>query len=690
MRLFKILASLTLSLLVLAAGAVWYLTETFDSDRVKAELSQAVAERYGRALAFDGPLILSFWPRLALDAQQVRLSARDTPDRRAAQMQRVRVNVGLLPLLSRRVEVQEIRFDGLRLYLTRDMVKTLDSLDGLRDASTLEARKVAFNVHRVTVTDGALEIVDPIHGTTLQLSRLTAFVGPVGRNMRGALGMEGDATVVGAASAAGRFRMTAGFDIDRGGVVSLNAAGLDFTGEAGGYQQASLAISSGGVVAGADGRWQGRDLALQMTGQGRAGTSEITAEASVWQWQDGLRLPQAAASFKRDGERGGALAARVANLRPDAEGWQADSLSVEGNLRRDGRSHAVAMQAVPLWRADAAQLQLNGLDASFGWPSADTGPARRLQLTGQLAWQPLAGTLDAALAFNDGMHRLAGTVRIAPEQAQALQFDLHTPQLSLAGYRTELLGLWQAASLPPFAGRLRADWLEVGGLRFESLVLPMASDGKALRVGPLDGAVATGRVSGTVSHDGAGAGELQMTLTALPIEHWPAAAAALPGLSGALDGDVRLQFDARAPDPWLGATGTAQLMLNGGQWRGMEVMGALRTQDAALAAIWPTAASSPDLTIRHASAEVQLAGGAAQVDALSIRSDWVQLTGTGRVALADGALALALHAELAEAPKGMRERIFRKLRGKTVPLSLAGTLSAPQWRLAADADAAVP
>ncbi|KAA3653500.1 MAG: AsmA family protein [Proteobacteria bacterium] len=690
MRLLKTLAIVTLSLLVLAAGAFWYLAETFDSDRVKAELSQAVAERYGRALDFDGPLTLSFWPRLALDAQQVRLSARDAPDRLAAQMQRVRVNVGLLPLLSRQVDVQEIRFDGLRLYLTRDVIKTLESLDGLRDAATLKARKVAFNVRRVTVTDGALEIVDPIHGTTLQLSRLTAFVGPVGNNVRGALGVEGAATVVGAAHAAGRFRMTTGFDIDRAGVVSLNAAGLDFTGEAGGYQQVSLAISSGGVVADADGRWQGRELALQMTGKGRAGTSEITADAAAWQWQDGLHLPQAAASFKRDGARGGALAARVANLRPDAEGWQADSLSVEGNLRRDGRSHAVAVQAVPLWRGETAQLQLNGLDASFGWPSADAGPARRLQLTGQLAWQPLAGALDAELAFNDGAHRLAGAVRIAPEQTPPLQFDLHTPQLSLAGYRAELLGLWQAASLPAFAGRVRADRLEVGGVAVESLVLPMASDGQSLRVGPLDGAVATGRVSGSVSHDGAGAGELQAKLTALPIEHWPAAAAALPGLDGALDGDVRLRFDARAHDPWPTATGTAQLVLNGGHWQGMDVLGAWRAQDAALAAAWPAADASPDLSIRRASAAVQLAGGVAQVEALSIRSDWVQLSGAGRVSLADGALALALHAELAEAPKGMRARVFRTLRGKTVPLELAGTLSAPQWRPAAGAAAAVP
>ncbi len=688
MRLLKFLAIFTVSLLLLAAGAIWYLTETFDSERVKGELIQAVADRHDRALRIDGPLTLSFWPRLALDAAQVSLSARGAPEHLAAHMKRVRVHVGLLPLLSRQVDVQEMRFEGLQLHLTRDVLKTLASFDELRDATSIKPRKVAFNVRRVTVTAGALEVVDPINGVTLQLSDMTAFIGPVGKGVRGGLGVEGDARAVGALHAAGRFRMTAGFDIDGAGVVSLNIAGLDFSGEALGYQQAGLGISLGSVVADAEGRWQGQELVLRMTGKGRSGTSEIAADVAQWQWQDGLHLAQATASFKRDGERGGALAGRVSNLRPVAEGWMADNLSLEGNLRRDGRSHAVALQAVPAWRSEHAQLMLNGLDAQIGWPGAAQEPARKLHITGQLGWQVLAGALDAELAFNDGMHRLAGAVSVSPERTPALQFDLHTPVVSAAAYRSELAALWSAATLPAFSGRIRADRLEAGGWRFESLVLPLASDGPDLRLGPFEGALFNGRVSGQLARDAAGAGTLSVKATGVAIEQWPMAAEATPMLGGGLDADIRLAFDARAADPLISAQGPMRFTLNGGAWRGTALIDALRAQNAALAAVLPGDATPDNLLIRSASADAQLAGGVAHVEALSVRGAWLQLDGQGDVGLSDGALDLVLTAALAEAPKGVSRKHYRKLKDLTQPLSLGGSFAAPLWRVEAAPGAA--
>ncbi|TVO57842.1 AsmA family protein [Denitromonas halophila] len=680
MRLFKNLAIFLLCLLLLAVGAIWYLTETFDSERVKAELVQAVAERHDRALRIDGPLTLSFWPRLALDAAQVSVSARGAPEHLAAYMARVRVHVGLLPLLSRQVDVQEMRFEGLKIHLTRDVLKTLESLDGLRDATSIKDRKVAFNVRRVTVTGGALEVVDPINGVTLQLSDVTAFLGPVGKGVRGGLGVEGDARAVGALPATGRFRMTAGFDINGDGVVSLNIAGVDFSGEALGYQQAGLGLSLGGVTADAQGRWQGRDVVLRMTGKGRSGTSEIAADVAEWQWQDGLHLALATASFKRDGERGGALAGRVSNLRTGGEGWTADSLSLEGNLRRDGRSHGVSVQAVPAWRSESAELMLNGLDAQVGWPRADAAPARKLQITGQLAWQPLAGVLASELAFSDGTHRLAGAVSVRPERTPALQFDLHTPLLSLAAYRAELRALWFAPTLPPFAGRLRADRLDADGWRFESLVLPLASDGSDLRLGPFDGAVFNGRVSGQLARDAAGAGTLSVKATGVAIEQWPMAAEATPMLGGGLDADVRLDFDARAADPVATARGPMRFQLNGGAWRGTALIDALRAQDSVLAAALPGDAVADNLPIRAASAEVQVAAGVAQVETLSIRGAWLQLSGQGQIGLGDGALDLSLKAALAEAPKGMSRKLYRKLKTQSQPLSLGGSVAAPVWR----------
>ncbi|MBT0963306.1 AsmA family protein [Denitromonas iodatirespirans] len=680
MRLLKIVALVVLSLLVLAAGAVWYLSTSFDSDRVKSELSQAVADRYGRALVFDGPLTLTFWPRLALDAKQVTLSARDAPTVLAARVARVRVHVGLLPLLARRVDVQEMRLEGVQLHFARDMLKTLEALQGQPAAASIKDAPVAFNVHRVSVTDASLELVDPVQGMTLQLSRVTAFVGPIGKGLRGVLGVEGDAVAHGLLPAQGRFRMTAGFGIDRTGLLSLNNAGVDFDGEALGYRATTLALTSGGAAIDRAGRWQGKALALRVHGQGRAGTSTITAEVPAWRWEDGLHLAQAAATFQRDGERGGALAARLANLRPLPEGWQADTLSLEGNLRRDGRSHAISLQAVPQWRSPDDSLLLNGLDAQFGWPGAGDAPARRLQITGQLAWQPLNGPLDASLAFNDGAQRLAGSVRIAPDASPALQFELHAPRLALDAYRAELAGLWSARSLPPFAGRVRADRVEADGWVLESVVLPVAGEGAALRFGPFDGAVFNGRVSGQLAHDAEGAGLLELKATGVALEQWPRAAEAKAMLSGGLDADLRLRFDADAAAPWPTAQGRMRFVLNGGAWQAEGLVDALRAPGGPLALALAGAGAGPALPIRQASADVTVSDGAGQVDALSIRSDALQLTGTGTVGLADGALDLALTAQLTERPEGMRKSAFAKLQRQHLPLRLSGTLAAPQWQ----------
>lgn len=680
MRLLKIAAVVVLSLLMLAAGAVWYLSTTFDSDRVQAELSQAVAERYGRALAFGGPLTLSFWPRLALEAQQVTLSARDAPTVLAARVARMRVHVGLLPLLARRVDVQDMRLEGLQLHFARDMLKTLESLAEQPAAASIGGAPVAFNVHRVSIADGALELVDAVQGMTLQLSRVTAFVGPVGKGLRGVLGIEGDAAAHGAWPAQGRFRMTAGFDIDRAGVLSLNTAGVDFDGEALGYRAATLAVSSGAAAVDRDGLWQGKRLALKAHGQGRTGVSTLTVEVPAWRWQGGLHLPQAAAGFQRDGERGGALAARLANLRPLPDGWQADTLTLEGNLRRDGRSHAIALKAVPQWRSAAHSLQLNGLDAQFGWPSADEGPARRLQMTGQLEWQPVSGPLEASLAFNDSTQRLAGSVRIVPDASPALQFDVHAPRLALDAYRAELAGLWSARALPPFAGRVRADRIEAAGWVLESVVLPISGAGAALTLGPFDGAVFNGRISGRLAHDAEGAGVLDLKATGVALEQWPQLAGAAPTLSGGLDADVQLGFDAQAAAPLPTAQGRMHLALNGGAWRGAGLAEALRAPGGPLAESLAGQIATPALPIREARAALTVADGVAQADPVTLRSDGLQLAGAGTVGLADGALDLTLSARLAEMPKGMRRSAFGKVQGLHLPLRLTGTLAAPQWQ----------
>ena len=93
------------------ALAVVAFVASFDANRYKPELVQAVRERTGRALSIDGDLSLTVLPRLGLSMGPARLSG---PGGRGefAQFDSAQVGVALWPLLSRRIVVERVRLEG--------------------------------------------------------------------------------------------------------------------------------------------------------------------------------------------------------------------------------------------------------------------------------------------------------------------------------------------------------------------------------------------------------------------------------------------------------------------------------------------------------------------------------------------------------------------------------------------------
>jgi len=102
---------------------------SFDANRYKQELVDAVRVRTGRALSIDGELSLALLPRLGLSIGPARLSG---PGGRGefAQFDSAQVGVALWPLLSRRVVVERVRLEGLKFegVRRRDGSTNLDDL----------------------------------------------------------------------------------------------------------------------------------------------------------------------------------------------------------------------------------------------------------------------------------------------------------------------------------------------------------------------------------------------------------------------------------------------------------------------------------------------------------------------------------------------------------------------------------
>ena len=95
-----------------------YLSTLISPAKLTQMLVLEVREATGRELTIAGPVRLGFFPKIAVSAEQVSLSnAAWAKNPQMASLEKVALEISLLPLLSRRIEVSSIQLAGLILNL---------------------------------------------------------------------------------------------------------------------------------------------------------------------------------------------------------------------------------------------------------------------------------------------------------------------------------------------------------------------------------------------------------------------------------------------------------------------------------------------------------------------------------------------------------------------------------------------
>ena len=95
-----------------------YLSTLISPAKLTQMLILEVRETTGRELMIAGPVSLGFLPRIAVSAEQVSLSnASWAKQPKMASLEKVDLEISLLPLLSRQIEISSIQLSGLVLYL---------------------------------------------------------------------------------------------------------------------------------------------------------------------------------------------------------------------------------------------------------------------------------------------------------------------------------------------------------------------------------------------------------------------------------------------------------------------------------------------------------------------------------------------------------------------------------------------
>ena len=114
----KIFLIILISILGIGGLISWYAVSSINTAALTKFLSSTVKESTGRDLTIAGPVSLTFFPSIGLKAEQVSLSnAPWASDSQMLSLKKVELDIKLLPLFAKRVEIGSISVHGLVLHL---------------------------------------------------------------------------------------------------------------------------------------------------------------------------------------------------------------------------------------------------------------------------------------------------------------------------------------------------------------------------------------------------------------------------------------------------------------------------------------------------------------------------------------------------------------------------------------------
>ncbi|MDD5580400.1 MAG: AsmA family protein [Methylobacter sp.] len=139
----SLLTALVLLIIIIAFGLIFFI----NPNNFKPEIAAAVKDKTGRELILEGDLKLAFFPWLGISTGKVALSnAPGFQDKAFATIEESNINVKLLPLLTKKIEVNHIVLKGLVLNLA----KNKQSINNWDDLTASAVTKPAPGISKET------------------------------------------------------------------------------------------------------------------------------------------------------------------------------------------------------------------------------------------------------------------------------------------------------------------------------------------------------------------------------------------------------------------------------------------------------------------------------------------------------------------------------------------------------------
>ncbi|WP_323906739.1 AsmA family protein [Aeromonas caviae] len=660
-----------LGLALAAVVAIAALVSLIDPNQFKPQLAEQVRKSTGRELVIQGDIGWRFWPSLGLSLEKVALrnpAGFAEPD--LVRFEQGEASVGLLPLLSHRLEIGKVTLSGAHLFIQAradgssnlsDLLKS--SADPKGEATTEPAATTPppasdkqpwqISLQGIALVDASALVRDDRSGTVSRLDRLDLDLGqltpgewiPVTLAAKGAQGdlafdLKGQAQLKPAREA----MKSELKDLNLSGSLNQPAQRLDaFT-----LKADRLAL----------GEWS--SLSLSLSGaQGAAdkptlaGTLEGTLKARLDENRQLLELSDAVLAAKLSGDslprpQMQVKLAGFARAELDKQSVALSNLVMGVDDALLSGSGAVRLGAVPKVDFDLKGDKLD-LDAWLG-QSAKAAPA--------------AATSGAA----------------APAGAQAQTAAPATKALS-----TQEPDLTALKSVD-LAGRLQLGSLRVKGLDLSAVDLQLALAGGQLTLKQFSAGVAGGKVTASGLLDARqqpARYQVHKRVQGVDVRPLLQTLAQTDLLEGKGDLEVEAQGSGLSEQALRSRMqGKVKLKLSDGALHGINLAEMIREARATLTGKGADQVKEVRKTDFSAlTASFQIANGIARSDDIQLFAPALRVKGQGQTALVPETLDFLFLTSVVESSKGQGGKTVDELKDITIPVRIGGHWQAPSYKL---------
>ncbi|WP_035053020.1 AsmA family protein [Andreprevotia chitinilytica] len=694
------LCLLLVTMLVALAGIGPYF---FEADWMRTLLTTQIERDTQRALLIDGRTRVVLLPRPALLLSNTRLTE---PGNRTvfARTDQVKITLAPWPLLHGKLEIEAIDFENPQLKIERHADGSYNFDDLLRPHDP--NNKLQFALNRLNFTGARFDYRDQFLGESAELGPLDFTMDNLADPSKGRLDIDGR-LLLGTAQAPiwqGRVKATAAMryhqDERRILVAGLNLALTQDGASRPGVDLKNVEVSAvGNLVYG----WQPLRLTggdLKLSGSGQRADQQWQGEINIPE----IRYTQNLLGLYRMGVKVD-MKSHTAQFNANVA-LPALSATPQGTMHADDAALNVRLQTphqllqlnfkspLDMHSGTLARMPAYKLDGLYAHKALPRG-AIPLSLTGDALLDLRNESLQVTSAGELDHSHLAASFNLDDfvKPRYRVQFDL--AKLDLSPYLPAVaegaksvkddtaldLGFLNTLNAQ---GEVQIGELVMQKLHVDDLSMKLDAHDRKLTLDPLSATLYEGQLAGRLEVDASNktpAWRVTQKLTNMNVNTLLADVLDTSRFEGRghLDLDISAVGD-RPSDLKRTAGGNVRVLLNKGAIRGIDIEALLRTASQQLKALQGSQTQLLNLDARtrfsELNATMQLKHGLASNSDLNVSAGVLQLKGGGTLNLSDNAVDYKLSASAN--PKVPE---LKGLVGLTLPITLAGTLDAPQYKI---------